>query len=180
MSQAYVPSCLLASLAALGVGHVGASSHFGQAGCIKALRVSARLRQREGHIHEDQFCERRPCSRVDRLANEPVHRSAYAAFQGQFVTLGQRAEFGRGQIRLGPWLRRVLRFGIGCCGSGELHRETGRTSPEKGFYRGIETVCRALRTGMARGLKPLKRFQYSSRLSCTSLKRGVNEKSPAR
>jgi hypothetical protein len=175
MNQAHVSSRLLSGLAALGVGDVGASSVADEVRSGQTVGVFVGLCQREGHLHENQLCERRPRSRVDRFADEIFDRRNHAAFQRQFVALGEREQSGCGQVWLGTRLRSVFRFRVGSCGSRALHRESGRASSKKRFRGRIETFCGTIRLGMARGLKPLKRFQYFSSPSYTSLKRGVNE-----
>jgi hypothetical protein len=173
MNQTYVSSRLLANLAALGVGNVGTSSVADKTRSGQTVGIFVGLRQREGHLHKNQLCECRSRSRIDRFADEIFDRRSDATFQRQFVALGQREPSGCWQIWLGTRLRSVLGFRVGGCRSGALHRESGRAPSEKKFCGRIETFCGTIRLGMARGLKPLKRFQYSSCASCTSLKRGV-------
>lgn len=177
MNQSYVAPLLFPRLATHRVGHVGASSLAGQACGRKALGLASRLRQAKGGLHEDQLREPRSRSRVNRFADEPLHRRYDAAVQGQFVTLDQRTEPRRGQVRLGTWIWSVLGFGVRCFGSLCLHREAGRTSSETGFCRGTKAIRRTLRTRMAKGqgMKLLKQF-HSSRPIHTPLKRGVNER----
>jgi hypothetical protein len=101
MSQTYVPPFLFAGLAALGVGNTGASSVAGQACGDEAFRVFDGLCEAEEHLHEDQFCERRPRSRVDRFANESFHRGSHAIVQGRLIALDQREQSGHEQVWLG-------------------------------------------------------------------------------
>ncbi|HZL13388.1 MAG TPA: transposase [Verrucomicrobiae bacterium] len=101
MNQAYVSSRLLAGLAALGVGDVGTSSIVGQARSAQIVGIFVRLRQREGHLHENQLCERRSRSRVDRFANEIFGGRSDATFQRQFIALDQRKQSGAGKFGWG-------------------------------------------------------------------------------
>jgi hypothetical protein len=176
MNQAYVRPLILASLVAPGVGDVGASSVAGQARSGEALGASARLRQRQGHLHEDQLREPGSRSRVDRSTDESGYRRHDATLQRQFVALGERAESRHWQVRLGTRVGCFLGFGVRHCGSLRLHRESGRTSSEEGFCRGTEAVRRALRAGVAegQGMKLLKQL-HSATAPCTWLKPGVNE-----
>ena len=177
MNQAYVSPLILSRVAASSVGHVGTPSLAGQARRRKTLGLASRLRQAEGDLHEDQLCESRSRSRVDRFADKPLHRRYDAVVQGQFIALDQRTESGRRQVWLGARIRRVLGFGVGRSGSLCLHRKTGRTSLQAGLRGGTEVVRRALRTGMAKGqgMKLLKQF-HLLRPVHTPLKRGVNER----
>lgn len=177
MNQTYVASLLLSRLATHRVGHTGTTSTAGQAVSSKGFDASARLRQREEHLHEDQLRESRSRSRVDRFADKSLHRGHDAVAQGQFVALDQRTEPRRGQVRLGTRVWSVLGFGVRRCRSVRLHRQSGRTSSEARLCRRIETVRRTLWAGVAKGqgMKLLKQF-HSPRAANTPLKRGVNER----
>ncbi len=175
MNRIYVSSHLFASLAALGVGDVGTSAIAGETCGGQAVGIFVRLRQREGHLHENQLCERRSRSCFDRFANEIFDGRGHATFQRQFIALDQREQSGGGQVWMGTRLRGVFGIRINRGRSRALHLQSGRTSPEQKFPGRIETICGTIRLGMARGLKPLKRFQHSPNPSGTSLKRGVNE-----
>jgi len=174
MSQIYVSPFLFACLAASGVGNAGTLSIAGQVCGGKAFRVFGRLCEAEKHLHEDQFCKRRPRSRVNRFANKSFHRGSHAVVQGRLITLDQREKSGRGQVWLGTRLRRILCFGVRRRGSLRLHFESGGTPSETGFCRGIKIVRRTIRAGVAQRLKPLKRFPFTQPI-CTPLRRGVNE-----
>jgi hypothetical protein len=162
MNWFYVPSRLFKGLAALGVGHARTPSVAGQIGGGQTFRISSRLRETKRHLHEDPFCECRPCSCVDRFADKFKHRRIDAIAERQFVALGEREQFSFWEIWLGTRLRRFFGFRIGRCGSVRLHRRTGRTSSETEFYRRIEIICGTIWLGMAERLKPFKRFQHSS------------------
>ena len=176
MKYVYVPPFLFSRLAAFGVGDIGTSSAFDQARSGEALSAPARLRQRERHLHENQLRELRPRSCVGGFANKFDDRRHDATLQRRFISLGERAESGHGQVRLGTRVWSILSFGIWGFRGMRLHRESGSTSPKARFCRGTEIVCRALWAGVAKGqgMKPLKRFQFRSR-AYTPLKRGVND-----
>src|SRR6266498_1461831 len=123
MNPACVSSLLLSRLAAFSVGHTGAASASGKACRSKTLGASPRLRQTEGYLHEDQLRESGPRSRVGGFADELEHRRPHATIERRFVALGKRAEFGRGQVRLGTRLWRVLGFGVSPGGGVRLYRE---------------------------------------------------------
>jgi len=175
MNEAYVSSCLFTRLAARSVGNIRTASIAYPTCGRQAVRLSLRLCESEGHSHEDQLCERRPCSRIGRFADRFEHPGYDATAQGQFVALGERAESDGRQIWLGTRLWRIFGFRVRNTRSMHLYLGTGRTPSKKRFYGRIETICETAQLAMATGLKPLKRFQSVATLACTPLKRGVIE-----
>jgi hypothetical protein len=175
--QGYVSPCIFAGLVARGLVDVGTPSFARKARGSKAFEASARLRKAKGDLHEDQLRERRPCSCVDRFANATFNRRHDATVKRQFISLGERTKSGAGQVWMGARIRSLLSVTIRDRRSLGIHSRPGGTPSTERLRRRTKAVCRAIRTGVAQGLKPLKRFPMAS-AEFTPLKWGVNERQP--
>ncbi len=173
----YVRSFLFACLASSRLGHTRTPTTADEARRAQVVGISSRLRQSEGHLYENQFCESRSCSRIDRSPNTVFYRGNHATFQGRLVALAERAEFDSRKVWMGSWLRSFFGVRIQCSRRGQRYCQAGGTPPKEGLRRRTQIVCRTAWAEMAERLKPLKRFQVCSP-AFTGLKPGVNEKIP--